>query len=55
MQCNCCAPPGAAAQCCLCPVLQGQLDFNKAEVVRLRREFERVEGERDQAREAAKK
>lgn len=37
------------------PGLQGQLDYNKAEVGRLRREFERVEGERDRSREEAKK
>ena len=34
---------------------QGQLDFNKAEAGRLRREFERVEAERDRAREEARK
>lgn len=31
------------------------MDFNTAEVVRLKREFERVEAERDRAREDAKR
>jgi hypothetical protein len=35
--------------------VQGQLDYNKAEVGRLKRELERVEGERDRARDEAKK
>lgn len=35
--------------------LQGQLDSARAEVSRLKREYERVEEERDRAREEARK
>ena len=37
------------------PLPQGELDLHKGEAARLRREMERVEGERERLREEARK